>query len=228
MSWWLLAGGLCLNILAEARRALCCVVFFFFFTLWVIQTLWPHFREWYSRAKSVRAAFVRLDCFNTKQSEPVHFFSGFQTYFSYCVRCEWEWPCGGFKWVNLWGKDGSALHAPSEWSHDLISLPRSFSFPWHHLCSVRSLPYCGLLKQRRQRSLPISGSVCVLWLCASGVGGGAGNFPLLAAVAAAGSWASTPIQLSAPLGSALPPVRSALRLGGAGQKERERKKILGG
>lgn len=144
--------------------------------------------------------------------------------------CEWEWPCGGFKWVNLWGKDGSAFHAPSEWSRDLISLPRSFSFPWHHLCSVLSLPYCVFLKQRRQRSLPISGSVCVPWLCASGVGGGAGNFPLLAAVAAAaaGSWASTPIQLSAPLGSALPPVRSALRLGGAGQKERERERMLGG
>lgn len=85
------------------------------------------------------------------------------------------------------------------------------------------------LKQRRQRSLSISGSVCVLWLCASEVGGGAGNFPLLAAVAAAaGSWASTPIQLSASLGSALPPVRSALRLGGAAQKERKKKKMLGG
>lgn len=44
------------------------------FTLWVIQTMWPHFREWYTRAKSVNTAFVRLIWRSAKESEPVHIY----------------------------------------------------------------------------------------------------------------------------------------------------------
>lgn len=231
--WLPPAGGRRINILAEACRtphavwcgAVC------FFTLWVIQTMWPHFREWYTRAQSVNTAFVRLIWRSAMESKPLHV-CGFKHAFHIACGAKGNGHVkvlSGSPWGKRWRRATCMLH-PHEAMSVTVSL-RSF-LPPYNLCCIRYLSIAWFVKQCLQQFLHISGSVCALWECASEVGGGAGNFPLLAAVAAAaGSCASTPIQLSALLGSASPscPLRSALRLGGVGPvREEEKKKDAGG
>lgn len=199
--------------------------------LWVIQTAWPHFREWYTRAKSVKTAFVRLIWCSAMESKPAHIRGSKHAFHIACGASHVK-VLSGSPWGKRWLRTACMHHLYEAMSDSVAALIPPLPHPQHGLCSIRYLSIAWFVKQCLQQFLPISGSVCVLWECASEEGGGAGNFPLLAAVAAAaGSWASTPIQLSARLGSASPscPLCSALRLGGAGPvREEEKKKDAGG
>lgn len=138
--WLPPAGGRRINILAEACRtphavwcgAVC------FFTLWVIQTMWPHFREWYTRAQSVNTAFVRLIWRSAMESKPVHV-CGFKHAFHIACGAKGNGHVkvlSGSPWGKRWRR-ATCMHPPHEAMSVTVSL-RSFLPPLQSL--LHSLP----------------------------------------------------------------------------------------
>lgn len=86
-----------------------------------------------------------------------------KTLLVWLVQCEGDWTgafcalkqtlhiagdvyglCGAYKWVSVWFKDGSALHAPSNWACVWKLL---CYFPLTDSATCTSSPCCGFLKQ---------------------------------------------------------------------------------
>lgn len=132
-----------------------------------------------------------------------------ETDFTYCRRCVWAWPWEAFKWVRvIWRRQ----RAPCAiWMTLCLVVASLFSDAVSAACT--SSPHCGSWNNAWS-FLCVKVVQYVFCECErTGKGGGAGNFPLLAAAtAAAGSFRTdrgiSSIRLSSPS-------CSALRLGGA-------------
>lgn len=204
----LLTGGMCSDTPGEAHCTWCCGGSVM---LWVTQTMWPHFREWFSTNKHGPICHNSVRLVGSVWSNWTGALCALkQTLHIAADACG---PCEAYKWVSVWFKDGSALHAPSEFNLCLVAA--SLFLRCSICCVCASSPYCGSWNNAWSSLCVkvVQYVFCMLQLSVNvSEGGGAGNFPLLAAAAAAGSFSTDRGISSARLSS---PSCSALRLGGA-------------
>lgn len=152
--WLPPAGRRRINIQDEAcctpRTVWCGVVrCAVFFMLWVIQTMWPHFRKWYTRAQSVNTAFVRLIWRSAIESKPVYI-CGFKR--ALHIACGVKGNglvkvLSGSPWGKRWRRATCMQH-----SYEAMSVT----------VSLRSLlpPPAAPPSQSLLHSLPLNGVVC--------------------------------------------------------------------
>lgn len=180
---------MCSDIPAEARRVLYCGISAM---LWVTQTMWPHFSEWYSIARAVITVFVWMArCEGARTT-------------AFCALKQTLHIAG-----DVYGLGHEKLLSGSEC--DLKMAVRHLNYPVFgcslavfrcSLSCIHKLSTLWFLKQCLELSLRKSGSVCVLWMWAKGEGQVIFR-DLLQQKQQQG--ASVPIEVSAPSGSALPP-----------------------
>lgn len=151
-------GMMCSDIPAEDRCVLCCGISV---TLWVTQTMWPHFREWYSIARSVITAFVWMVQYEGARTT------------AFCALKQTLHIAGdayGLGHEKLLSGSECDLKMAARYVRHLNDPVFGCSLALFRcsLSCIHKLSTLWFLKQCLELSLRKSGSVCALWMWAKG------------------------------------------------------------